>query len=352
MKYVTVYDAIKNDIVAGTYPPNSKIPHTKDLLKLYACSFTTLRHAITLLEREGILRGIPSKGTFVRTYTEPIKFKASEKRKPLLAFLGSAPFTTPQYDQMHRSIYKYMRDLGGKTHPILCGGKTIHDLVKEINSLEINMMITLEFYRKDLRKEIESLNIPVVHIDMLDVACRKPSINPNNVQGGALAFKKLYDIGHRNILFINNVSPFINDEDPAGKMRWLGFSQECKSIQNVRVHKETLLSEGAISEQQEMRGIEELFEKYHDFTGFVFGTGIPFSEVKTFLKNNPRIQTTRMDFVVFSLGEGPEMVNRKPVWFCKWDAKKMGEIAVKTLLDSSKSYPKAQYLPMFIEKNC
>lgn len=63
--YKEVAAAIRSAIVAGTYPVGEAIPTTRELQKLHHRSSTVVRRAVSLLEDEAILVGIPGKGVYV-----------------------------------------------------------------------------------------------------------------------------------------------------------------------------------------------------------------------------------------------------------------------------------------------
>jgi DNA-binding GntR family transcriptional regulator len=65
MKYLEIYQKLKTGVETGKYPLNSMLPKSPDLAREYGVSLQTIQKARKLLEMEGYLKGIPSKGTLV-----------------------------------------------------------------------------------------------------------------------------------------------------------------------------------------------------------------------------------------------------------------------------------------------
>lgn len=61
-----LYIVLRDQIMRGTYAPGSAIPTEADLEKLFGVSRITVRRAVADLEAHGLVRKIPSKGTFVQ----------------------------------------------------------------------------------------------------------------------------------------------------------------------------------------------------------------------------------------------------------------------------------------------
>ncbi|MBA1433647.1 GntR family transcriptional regulator [Bombilactobacillus bombi] len=64
--YQKIRNDIKNKIITGDYPQDSKLPNEIELQNYYQVSRVTLRNAINGLVKEGLVERIQGKGTFVR----------------------------------------------------------------------------------------------------------------------------------------------------------------------------------------------------------------------------------------------------------------------------------------------
>lgn len=63
--YRQLIKKLRDDIAAGRYPVNSRIPSEQELCQTYGVSRVTVRKALVELTREGLLRRHQGKGTFV-----------------------------------------------------------------------------------------------------------------------------------------------------------------------------------------------------------------------------------------------------------------------------------------------
>ncbi|HDX9578096.1 TPA: GntR family transcriptional regulator [Bacillus pseudomycoides] len=66
--FVTVYDQLYTLIMDGTFPPDSKLPTEPELAKIFGVSRMTLRHALALLQEDGLVKNIHGKGNFITKF--------------------------------------------------------------------------------------------------------------------------------------------------------------------------------------------------------------------------------------------------------------------------------------------
>lgn len=66
MKYHTLKESLKNDILSGVYQPGDKMPSENQLVQEYDLSRHTVRKALSILEEEGYIIAVHGKGTFVQ----------------------------------------------------------------------------------------------------------------------------------------------------------------------------------------------------------------------------------------------------------------------------------------------
>lgn len=62
-KYVEIYNHLRHDIIAGTYPAGSFLPVETDLMQSFKASRTTIRNAVRLLKADNFLRVTQGRGT-------------------------------------------------------------------------------------------------------------------------------------------------------------------------------------------------------------------------------------------------------------------------------------------------
>ncbi|MGD8190515.1 GntR family transcriptional regulator [Brevibacillus ginsengisoli] len=66
--FVTVYDELYKLIMDGTFPPDSQLPTEPELAKIFGVSRMTLRHALALLQEDGLVKNIHGKGNFITKF--------------------------------------------------------------------------------------------------------------------------------------------------------------------------------------------------------------------------------------------------------------------------------------------
>ncbi|OGS35501.1 MAG: hypothetical protein A2293_08145 [Elusimicrobia bacterium RIFOXYB2_FULL_49_7] len=348
MRYIDVYRQVKSDILSGKYAANSRLPYVVELMRLFCAGKCTIQHALNLLKKEGLVQGVQSKGTFVRQLNE-IPVYNSSKRVDRIGFLSLVDFiggmSLPYFAEICIGATSELQQNALPYFLIGCNNKTIFEVIKEINSLELNGLITIELDNDIFRREIECLPMPVVHVDMLDFNCKGRMIVGNNIQGGELALRKLFILGHKKILYLNHYSTRRKRIEPMGKIRWEGIKKEAEKIRLTGVVHRAVSMEKEKAEKE----IDLFLGKYKDCTGLIVSSSILFNYVKAVLERRPKQETKDFDVVVFECFNSPEYINEKPVLSCQWDGKLMGRTAVNTLLKKGKEYPKIQYLPMFLQ---
>lgn len=63
--YLQIADILRGRIEAGQYPPGSPVPSIERIRQETGVSVMTIRKGIGVLAREGWVRVVPGKGTFV-----------------------------------------------------------------------------------------------------------------------------------------------------------------------------------------------------------------------------------------------------------------------------------------------
>jgi len=65
-RYIQLATLFRNRIAAGEWPVGGRIPNVDELAKAFSVARGTMREALGLLEKEGLLERLRAKGTFVR----------------------------------------------------------------------------------------------------------------------------------------------------------------------------------------------------------------------------------------------------------------------------------------------
>ncbi len=86
--YQKVFNVLRQTIIEKRLEPGEKVPPERILCETYGVSRITVRHALRLLEEQGLVERLPGKGTFVRALHEKkmpvldLNFEKSNKKDP------------------------------------------------------------------------------------------------------------------------------------------------------------------------------------------------------------------------------------------------------------------------------
>jgi len=76
---VIVYDQLYKLIMDGAFPPDSQLPTEPELAKKFGVSRMTLRHALALLQEDGLVKNIHGKGNFITKFHQNDHMDGLEK---------------------------------------------------------------------------------------------------------------------------------------------------------------------------------------------------------------------------------------------------------------------------------
>lgn len=65
LKYLEIYNKVKEQIIKGEIPAGDLLPSEAELMEVYRCSRTTIRHVVSLLREDGIVKTVRGKGSVV-----------------------------------------------------------------------------------------------------------------------------------------------------------------------------------------------------------------------------------------------------------------------------------------------
>jgi DNA-binding LacI/PurR family transcriptional regulator len=348
MKYLEIYKKIKGDILSGKHPKDSKLPHTDELIRIFGAARRTVRRAVNMLEMEGLVKGVQSKGTFVRDLKEAHLYMVPKKTLKVGVITPhsyTAAMVTAYFTDIFFGIERTLEKIDGGVHMLACRNRDPLEIIKELNFLEVNSIITVELEDDRFRLPFENLGLPMVHLELSRETGKKSIIAADNVHGGEIALKKLYELDHRNILYLGSYNQFLKKNDPMSDRRWQGISREAAVRNMNNVNCEVI----AMERNTRARDVKLALEKHDDCTGIISMAEL--DTIKETLEKRPQSETKNIDVVFFDLSARPVAIHRKPVWFCKWDGRRMGEMAVKKLQDRDNKFPRIRYMPMFLDRN-
>lgn len=104
MRYIEVYQHIKQQIQTEKYQEGEKIPSLRSLAKTYECSLETIKHAISLLKEDHLIYAKDRSGLYVIQKEFPILPKDSTETIDFGSSQGS--WTTFPYEDFQRCLKK------------------------------------------------------------------------------------------------------------------------------------------------------------------------------------------------------------------------------------------------------
>ena len=102
MKYHTLKESLKNDILSGVYQPGDKMPSENQLVQEYDLSRHTVRKALSILEEEGYIIAVHGKGTFC---TERALHKKESKNIAVVTTYISDYISTVSFPKMDTALF-------------------------------------------------------------------------------------------------------------------------------------------------------------------------------------------------------------------------------------------------------
>lgn len=137
--YEQIADKIRLDILEGRYPPGSKLPTVRKMMRIWNCTSGTIQRAYQELSKQGLIASYPGRGTIVSdlSISNPEALRKFGLQKRLLDFLREMTglgYTVPEIEQ---SFPLSLASFQSEYNPQPSGGvKTLkfvgsHDLVVE-----------------------------------------------------------------------------------------------------------------------------------------------------------------------------------------------------------------------------
>jgi len=121
-RYQEVYEDIFSGIIQGKFPIHTFLPSEKTLCRLYAVERTTVRKALDLLVKDGVVRKVQGIGSKVigTTIVKTAKNCEENLSDSILFLLATTPerndrITQPFYSSLFFNIEKTLRKVGYKT---------------------------------------------------------------------------------------------------------------------------------------------------------------------------------------------------------------------------------------------
>lgn len=208
-KYETVKRYLLSMIESEELKPGDKIPTEDELADHFSVSLTTIRKALSDLAREGVIRRIKKKGTFVSE--EKPQPPVSEDALRIISFILPLSARTDNNLMQHvRGAQEYLAAHGYSMMIQATNDKIEsekHFIKQAIKEPPSGLIIFPSNPEKNLDSyfRLRQHNIPYVLIDRYPDGFPVNSVVCDNFGGAFQATEHLISLGHRKILFVTYV---------------------------------------------------------------------------------------------------------------------------------------------------
>ncbi|WP_274422406.1 GntR family transcriptional regulator [Blautia sp. XA-2221] len=222
-KYRQVTEWIQNRIASGELNRGDQIESENDISRVFGISRQTVRHALGLLEQQGILTRIQGSGTFVRDE------QAEQEEKKMLSHTVDILTTYVDgyiFPRILQSMVERLEKEGYSARIMFTGNRIETErrlLERMLDEGSRDPLIAepvmsglpnpnLKFYRRLL-----SRGIPILFFNSFYENLDIPHISMNDVQAGRTATEYLIEKGHTRI------GGIFKADDGQGRRRYLGY---------------------------------------------------------------------------------------------------------------------------------
>ncbi|QHI69051.1 GntR family transcriptional regulator [Tichowtungia aerotolerans] len=266
VKYMEIYHRIKEQILAGEYRVDDRLPTEKEFADQYDVSVHTVRQAMALFKTEGVIRKIAGSGTFVDAMPGAGGSQAvAAKNIGIVVWQRSRHIFPRILPAVEETIFPH------GYHNVVCNTGNDPQREREVIERLIQQGIRgfiispiswdkqcLENYRY-----IQDRNIPLVMINRRARGIRATSVSVNNEEVGYMAARRLLEAGHRKIGHLS--SSAIRDELTNGRIR--GYRRALKEFNVPFDERLVVYDQSDEHTVPGANGAKQLFSQNQDVTG-------------------------------------------------------------------------------------
>lgn len=198
--HVKLRQAIHAQITAGILRPGDLLPSEREIKEQLGLSRTTIRQAFAALVSVGLLKSVPSKGTFV---TEP----RAANSAALVGLVVSSPNFHFFYPQLADAFSRCLRKEG---YGLVIGlhndsADSLLELTEQLAAQNVSALaVTPPRFGKltPFLQKIGQLGMPCIFIGRRSPGISLDSVSTNNEEVGYSATRRLVELGHRRIFHL------------------------------------------------------------------------------------------------------------------------------------------------------
>ena len=204
-QYKKIFQTLRQEIEAGVYQDGEKLSSESELAARFTISIITIKHALSLLSEEGLIRRVQGNGTFV-TLTE--NEDAAAARKPMLIGVIMSGASDAFGSGFIFSVCEEARKFGCG---VLLGiryssqkeeAAIINQIIRNGAQGVIIMPLHAQAYNVELFRHAIN-GYPFVQADRYLEGLNMPYVCSNNEQAAFNATQYLFSIGHKHIAYFS-----------------------------------------------------------------------------------------------------------------------------------------------------
>jgi DNA-binding LacI/PurR family transcriptional regulator/DNA-binding transcriptional regulator YhcF (GntR family) len=256
-RYIQIYENLVENISTGAYPIGTLIPSEKNLGKIYDVERTTIRKALKLLVKDGMLIKIQGVGTkVIRTTSLNHPQNIFQNNDIVLFFLATTPektdrLTQPFYSSMFFHLENDLKKRGYKTiYSTISENDNIKDILSKYDFAGI-IFASYGVAAKHL-EYVDKNEIPYVTIN--NDYEKAVFIASDNYDGGYLMGKHLISLGHRKIALLKGT-----ESDNSCKKRLAGLTMALAG-EDITIDQKYVRSANWVAEQGYIQ-MKDIIEK-------------------------------------------------------------------------------------------
>lgn len=221
-KYRQIITWIKARIVSGELTNGAKLNSEHELVSIFNVSRQTVRHAIAVLENEGLVNRRRGSGTYIRI---PVKLEKENEKTMRIAIITTYVdeyIFPPIISEVERTLSRegYIMQIAFTNNEIekeryilksILDNKAVDGIIAETTKSGLPSP-NLPLYRKIMQK-----GIPIIFLNSYYQELRAPHVSMDDKAAGKIVTEHLLKCGHRKIAGV------FKADDGQGHQRYAGY---------------------------------------------------------------------------------------------------------------------------------
>ncbi len=280
-KYMELVEWIQEQISSKNLLPGQKLCSENELKDKFGVSRQTVRHAIGLLEQEGVLRRVQGSGTFINDVR---LFNLEKRSKVMVVTTYVDAYIFPRTIQ---GIENVLSEQGYSVQIAFTNNQNSKEktILEDIISRDEVAGIIMETTKSGipnsnlhLYKELRKRRVPILFINSFYPALKIPHVSINDKAAGKRATKHLIDMGHRRIGGVFKL------DDGQGHQRYVGYV-EAMNEAGLEIDDSRILWIDTEDVRDITKCTERILDRMESCTGiFCYNDQVAFNIIEVFKK--------------------------------------------------------------------